>query len=105
VVRLIVRTRDGSEHPVDALPGLSVMEAIKGHGLDELLAICGGCCSCATCHVHVDSASIGHFPLMGDEEAQLLEGSGARTAYSRLSCQLTVTEALEGARITIAPAA
>jgi 2Fe-2S ferredoxin len=105
VVRLIVRTRDGSEHPIGAAPGLSVMEAIKEQGIDELLAICGGCCSCATCHVHVDSAFVGKFPPMGDEESQLLDGSSAKTRHSRLSCQLTVTEALEGARFSIAPAA
>ena len=102
--QFIVKTRDGSEQRIDAMPGLSVMEAIKDQGIDELLAVCGGCCSCATCHVYVDPAIAGLFPPMGDEETQLLDSSGLRTAASRLSCQLPVLAGLEGAHFTIAPA-
>jgi 2Fe-2S ferredoxin len=104
VPQFIVQTRDGSQLRVDAVPGRSVMEAIKEQGIEELLAICGGCCSCATCHVHVDAACAAQFPPMGDEEALLLDASGARTPLSRLSCQLPVLAGLEGARFTIAPA-
>ena len=54
--KLIVVSRSGEETTVDAASGLTVMEAIRDNGFDELLALCGGCCSCATCHVHVDPA-------------------------------------------------
>lgn len=102
--QFIVQTRNGREERVDAILGLSVMEAIKEQGIEELLAICGGCCSCATCHVFVDPAFAALFPPMGDEEALLLDASGIRTPASRLSCQLPVLAGLEGARFTIAPA-
>ena len=51
---LTIVTRDGTERTVEARAGWSVMENIRDNGFDELLALCGGCCSCATCHVHVD---------------------------------------------------
>ena len=51
---LTIVTRDGTERDVEARAGWSVMENIRDNGFDELLALCGGCCSCATCHVHVD---------------------------------------------------
>ena len=54
--KLIVTDRQGTERAVEADEGLTVMEAIRDNGFDELLALCGGCCSCATCHVHVDPA-------------------------------------------------
>ena len=57
--RLIVTTREGETREVEAAAGLTVMEAIRDNGFDELLALCGGCCSCATCHVHVDGGRPG----------------------------------------------
>lgn len=101
--KLIVRTRDGVGHLVDGETGMSVMEAIREQGIDELLAVCGGCCSCATCHVYVDPAFAAHLPLMGDDERQLLDRSGRRTPASRLSCQLPIVPALDGALFVIAP--
>ena len=53
-MQLNVTTRDGTENAVEGEEGLSVMEVIRENGFDELLALCGGCCSCATCHVYVD---------------------------------------------------
>ena len=85
MAKLIVTTRDGTEHEVEAQAGLSVMEIIRDAGFDELLALCGGCCSCATCHVHVD-----------------LESSDHRNESSRLSCQLAFSDALDGLKVTIA---
>jgi ferredoxin len=52
--KLTIVTRDGTESTVEGRVGWSVMENIRDNGFDELLALCGGCCSCATCHVHVD---------------------------------------------------
>ena len=54
--KLIVTTREGETSEIDVSDGLTVMEAIRDNGFDELLALCGGCCSCATCHVHVDES-------------------------------------------------
>ena len=100
---LTVVTRDGTEKSVEGEEGLSVMEVIRDNGFDELLALCGGCCSCATCHVHVDEAWLGALPAMDEDEDDLLDSSDARQANSRLSCQLPFTAALDGMRVRIAP--
>ena len=100
--KLIVVTRDGEERTVDGASGLSVMEVIRENGFDELLALCGGCCSCATCHVHVDPEFAAKLPAMSEDENDLLDSSSDRNEYSRLSCQLRFTDALDGMRVRIA---
>jgi 2Fe-2S ferredoxin len=100
---LTVVTREGTESVVEASTGLSVMEVIRDAGFDELLALCGGCCSCATCHVYVDPAFTDKLPAMSEDENDLLDSSDHRTAESRLSCQIPVTDAIDGLRVTIAP--
>jgi 2Fe-2S ferredoxin len=100
--KLIVVTREGEERAVDGEAGLSVMEVIRDNGFDELLALCGGCCSCATCHVHVDPEFAAKLPPMGVDEDDLLESASDRDARSRLSCQIPFTDALDGMRVTIA---
>ena len=93
----------GEETVVDAAEGRTLMEVIRDNGFDELLALCGGCCSCATCHVHVDAAYLDKLPEMTEDESDLLDSSEHRNEYSRLSCQIPVTSALEGIKVTIAP--
>ncbi|NLS28796.1 Dicamba O-demethylase, ferredoxin component [Sphingomonas sp. S2M10] len=100
--QLTVVTRDGSERTVTGEAGLSVMEVIRDNGFDELLALCGGCCSCATCHVHVDPEFADKLPKMGRDEDDLLDSTSDRDATSRLSCQLPFTDALDGLRVRIA---
>lgn len=103
MVKIRVVTRDGGEREVDGAEGLSLMEVIRENGFDELLALCGGCCSCATCHVHVDPEfAHRHAPMSADED-DLLDSSDHRQANSRLSCQLRCTPELEGLRLQIAP--
>ena len=101
--KLIVVTREGQESTIDGEEGLSVMEVIRDAGVDELLALCGGCCSCATCHVHVDSAFTDKLPPMTEDESDLLDSSDHRNESSRLSCQVMLTAELDGLRVTIAP--
>jgi ferredoxin, 2Fe-2S len=101
--KLIVVDRSGSEKEVEATAGVSVMENIRDAGFDELLAVCGGCCSCATCHVIVDDVWIGEVGAPGEEEDALLDSSSHRTAASRLSCQIEMSDKLWGLRVTIAP--
>ncbi len=100
--RLTVVTRAGEERTVDGEAGLSVMEVIKDHGFDELLALCGGCCSCATCHVHVDPAFVDRLPPISEDEEDLLDSVEDRDATSRLSCQIPFGDALDGLRVKIA---
>lgn len=100
--KLIVVTREGEEREIEGEAGLSVMEVIRDAGIDELLALCGGCCSCATCHVHVDPAFAGQLPPMGEDENDLLDSSDDRNEFSRLSCQLPFDDSLDGLKVTIA---
>ena len=100
--KLIVVTREGETRAIEGETGLSVMEVIRDAGIDELLALCGGCCSCATCHVHVDSDYADKLPAMSDDENELLAISDDRDESSRLSCQIPFTDALDGMVVTIA---
>ena len=103
MAELIVVTREGTEQTLEAQDGYSAMEVIREGGIDELLALCGGCCSCATCHVYVDAEFVDRLPLMSDDENDLLDSSTHRNERSRLSCQLAMSESLSGLRVTIAP--
>jgi 2Fe-2S ferredoxin len=103
VPNLIVVNRAGDETNIDAREGVSVMEAIRDNGFDELLALCGGCCSCATCHVFVDEAWTGVVGTASGDEDDLLDSSDHRGDRSRLSCQIMMTAALDGLRVVIAP--
>jgi 2Fe-2S ferredoxin len=99
---LKVVDRDGKEHEVAAKAGLKVMEVLRE--LDYgVAAICGGMCSCATCHVYIDRDWQGRLPAPMSDERELL---GELTQYkdnSRLSCQVEMTPDLSGLRVTIAP--
>jgi 2Fe-2S ferredoxin len=103
MAKLTIVTREGAEKTIEAKNGWSVMENIRDAGLDELLALCGGCCSCATCHVFVDEDWMAAFPPTGADEDDLLDTSDRRAPNSRLSCQLEVGPAHDGLRVTIAP--
>lgn len=99
---LIVTTREGEERSVTGEASLSVMEVIRDNGFDELLALCGGCCSCATCHIHVDPAFADKLPPMSEDEDDLLDSTSDRDATSRLSCQIPFGDTLDGLRVRIA---
>ena len=100
--KLIVVTREGEEREIDGEAGLSVMEVIRDAGIDEILALCGGCCSCATCHIHVDPDFAAKLPPMSEDENDLLDSSSDRGETSRLSCQIELTDALDGLKVTVA---
>jgi 2Fe-2S ferredoxin len=101
--KLIIVTRDGSERTVEARAGWSVMENIRDNGFDELLALCGGCCSCATCHVQLDEQWFAKVGPRKPDEDDLLDTSDHKIETSRLSCQIEYSEALDGLRVRIAP--
>jgi 2Fe-2S ferredoxin len=83
--------------------GTSVMELMRDNSVPDLLALCGGSRSCATCHIWVDPAFAERFPEAVEEENELLDSSSHRKPTSRLSCQLKWTDALDGLRVTLAP--
>ena len=98
-----VTTRNGETRAVEAKLGNSIMENLRDGGIDEILALCGGCLSCATCHVFVDDQWLDRLPAISEDEDDLLDSSDARQANSRLSCQLPLTEELDGIKVTVAP--
>nr|WP_298926074.1 2Fe-2S iron-sulfur cluster-binding protein [uncultured Erythrobacter sp.] len=100
--KLVVTNREGETSEIDVENGITVMEAIRDNGFDELLALCGGCCSCATCHIYVDAAATDKLPEMSEDEDDLLESSEHRNDTSRLSCQIPLTDELDGLKVTIA---
>jgi ferredoxin, 2Fe-2S len=81
---------DGERHTVDVPVGTSVMAAAVSAGVHGIVAECGGCLSCATCHVYVEQSSM-HLPGVSDDEEEMLEWTASpREASSRLSCQLVI---------------
>ncbi|MDJ0979898.1 MAG: 2Fe-2S iron-sulfur cluster-binding protein [Erythrobacter sp.] len=101
--KLTVTNRAGETSEIDVEDGLTVMEAIRDNGFDELLALCGGCCSCATCHIYVEDTAGGTLSNMSEDEDDLLESSDHRKDNSRLSCQVPFSAELDGLKVTIAP--
>jgi 2Fe-2S ferredoxin len=103
MAKLNIIGRDGREATVDGKAGWSVMENIRDSGFDELLALCGGCCSCATCHVHVAEEWVARLKPIGADEDDLLDSSSWRQSNSRLSCQIEFGDELDGLKVRIAP--
>lgn len=101
MIRISVELRDGIAREISGRAGATLMETIRDNGFDELLALCGGCCSCATCHVIVASEFAEKLPAMSADEDDLLDSSDYRTTGSRLSCQIVLDEALDGLRVRI----
>jgi ferredoxin, 2Fe-2S len=103
MAQIIVIDREGVEHPVEGAPGVKIMETLRN--LDfGVAAICGGMCSCATCHVYIDESWQDRLSPPDQDESYLLqELSSYRQSASRLSCQIDFTDALDGIKLVIAP--
>ena len=87
---------DGGEHHLDVKPGLSVMEGAVKNDVPGIDADCGGACACATCHVYVDPAWLARTGERSAMEESMLDFADNVEPNSRLSCQIKVTEALDG---------
>ncbi|MEQ8860305.1 MAG: 2Fe-2S iron-sulfur cluster-binding protein [Pseudomonadales bacterium] len=94
-------THDGTEHTVDGEVGLSVMRAAIDNLVPGIDADCGGECSCATCHVYVDPDWMAKVGQPEDREESMLDLNPERETNSRLSCQIPVTEDLDGLKVTV----
>ncbi|WP_233871307.1 2Fe-2S iron-sulfur cluster-binding protein [Paraburkholderia adhaesiva] len=103
MVQITLLLRDGDRRSVTAKDGQSLMEAIRDGGGHELLALCGGCCSCGTCHVYVEERRVSEMPEMAEYEDDLLECSAHRRHNSRLSCQVVLGDRMDGMLVQIAP--
>lgn len=101
-IRLNVTDRNGNEHEVDTAPAGTLMEALREleYGVT---AICGGMCSCATCHVYIADDWVDRVPARQSDERDLITELQFNRDNSRLSCQVQLTEQLHGLRLTLAP--
>jgi ferredoxin, 2Fe-2S len=98
-----VKDRDGVEHVVEGQVGLKLMETLREYDYG-VTAICGGLCSCATCHVFVAPEWMARLPApQGDEKELLVELQNYDPARSRLSCQVDFTADLDGVELQVAP--
>jgi ferredoxin len=102
VISVKVTDLDGQEHELEAKPGTVLMELLREQDWG-IAALCGGMCSCATCHVFVDEAWLEKFPMRESDEEELLEMLDHFQTNSRLSCQLRVQDTHEGLTVTLAP--
>jgi 2Fe-2S ferredoxin len=101
-MRIIAIDRKGAKHTLEGRDGWSVMEILRDAGL-PVAAECGGACACATCHVYVDDDWYGKLPARSDAEIDMLDMALAVEPNSRLSCQITCKDELDGIKVTIAP--
>jgi ferredoxin, 2Fe-2S len=104
VPKVVFVLADGTQTAVDARVGDPVMIAATQNGVEGIVAECGGNCSCATCHVWVRDDFLPHVGSPGDMEEDLLDlAVSERRSGSRLSCQITVTDELDGLTVEIPP--
>ena len=90
MITIEVTRRDGTSHTVIGDSGLTLLEALRSAGVDDILALCGGCCSCATCHVYIGASHPELSTPVSEDENDLLDGSAHRQSGSRLSCQVVL---------------
>jgi ferredoxin, 2Fe-2S len=93
--------KDGTSRNIDAEPGMTVMEAAVKNSIPGIAAECGGACACATCHVYVDDAWLEATGAPEQMEEDMLDFAFDVREESRLSCQIKVTDALDGLVVRI----
>lgn len=100
MVKIVYVDSDGVERDVAATPGESVMETAIKNGIPGIDADCGGACACATCHVYVDEAFLDIVGAPEEMEKSMLDFAENVEPNSRLSCQISVTQILDGLKVT-----
>ncbi|MBV7407455.1 2Fe-2S iron-sulfur cluster-binding protein [Maritimibacter sp. DP1N21-5] len=95
--------RDGTKLEIEGDPGLSLMLNLRDKGGLDIASICGGMCSCATCHVYVDEGWLDKLEPQSPDEFELVEFSEHYKENSRLSCQIEMSDELDGITVTLAP--
>jgi 2Fe-2S ferredoxin len=100
--KIIYQTPDGTRHEVEVENGYSVMEGAINNNIEGIVAECGGACACATCHSYIDEAWTGKLAAMDDMEDSMLDAAFERKDNSRLTCQIEVSDELDGLVIHVA---
>lgn len=97
MARIIYVQHDGTRHEVEVKPGMTVMEGARDNGVPGIDADCGGACACSTCHVYVASEWVEKLPARDPMEEDMLDFAyEPDPVRSRLTCQVKVTEDLDG---------
>lgn len=101
-MKIIATDRNGETREIEGRDGWSVMEILRDADL-PITAECGGACACATCHVYVEDGWYEKLPPPSDAETDMLDMALAVEPNSRLSCQITCSDAIDGIKVTLAP--
>jgi len=101
MIEIIFTTTDGSQTKVSA-DGGTLMEAAKNNNISGIDGDCGGVCSCATCHIYIDESNADNVNPATDMEKDMLEFDELTTPESRLSCQIPITDKMNGLKVKIA---
>ena len=101
-MKITITNRDGSKKILEGDDKSTLMEIIRDAGLD-VQAACGGCCACATCHVYIDEKWLNKLDPKDDDEESMLDQAFDVKKTSRLSCQINLTEELDGLELELAP--
>jgi ferredoxin, 2Fe-2S len=99
--RIIYQTRDGARHEAEVENGYSVMEGAINNNIEGIVAECGGACACATCHGYIDEAWAEKLAPMDDMEDSMLDAAFERKTNSRLTCQIEVSDELDGLVVSV----
>lgn len=87
---------NGASHIVEGHAGQSVMQVALDHQVPGILADCSGCLTCGTCHGYIDDAWVSRVPAAKEDEQEMIEGLLNTTANSRITCQISLTESMDG---------
>ncbi len=101
-MKIVVTDRDGNKHILQGDSSSTLMEIIRDEGMD-IEAACGGCCACATCHIYIDNKWLNKLDNIEDEEESMLDQAFDVKKNSRLSCQIKLTDELDGLELELAP--
>ena len=101
-MKIRVIDRDGNKHELEGDPNSTLMEILRDADLD-IEAACGGCCACDTCHVYINDQWLEKISPKDDDEESMLDQAFDIKNTSRLSCQINLSEELDGIELEIAP--
>ena len=101
-MKIKVTDRDGNKHELEGDSNSTLMEILRDAGFD-IEAACGGCCACATCHVYINDKWLEKINVRDDDEESMLDQAFDVKNTSRLSCQISLSEELDGIELELAP--
>lgn len=103
MIGIHVTSPDGGSIKIEAEEGATLMNVLRDNDIEGVEALCGGTCTCSTCHVWIEPSALDLLPAPSAQEVDVLELSEHHQANSRLSCQIQLSPGLDGLCVTIAP--